>query len=103
MTRLAAIIAALRASRGTCACGDAYEPHRHYRRGWECTRCDDCKRYRRLGLRQRVADALAASKADPVEAEIDKAIANVTGAAGPSDAEINQMIRDYKKGRGNRA
>jgi len=98
VTRLAAVIAALRASRGACAaCGDAYEPHRHYRAGWECAACDDCPRYRPLPLRQRIADAVTASRGpDPVEQAIDA----VAGAGGPSETEIKRMTDDYYRQNG---
>lgn len=91
MTRLAAFIAALRATRGACACPDPPGPHDHY------------SPYRPQPLRARVAAARAASrKPDPVEAEIDKAIANVNGAAGPSDTEIIRAINDHYKQNGGR-
>lgn len=92
MSRLAAVIAALRASRGACAaCGDAYEPHRHYRAGWECSACDDCPRYRPLPLRQRIADAVTASRGAAPDDEIDM-------VTGPTDAQLERFIRTYDEG-----
>ena len=79
---------------GDCACGHPAGAHEHHRGGSDCGLCASCGSFRRPPL---IGCGRARAVPAPDDQEIDQAIANVAGAGGPSDAQIEQMVRDYYK------